>query len=347
MKTMTSPGEQEAEWTGFTSWLDELWCDVAVRAVAHELSSDWHRRRRAGIGLAATLASAAVGTAVFATAGRGFDVAALGSPWLVLPYVIAFLAILAPVLTAVQANLGDAEQAEAHRKTSASYFRLKQRLDLWRVDTRPNELPSKDQRAYISQEREELFRSSVASPRWALRTAERRLRTELKERMRADDRKLAALDDELAAWLLDWNLSRLGGVASSLWLPASYVAAAIYMARSPQPLGDRIGVLLIVGGIAALLGAVWKPPLAEPRKLHWLHRCLPSQVGFGVLLILLGNVLLFPSSEMEACILLWVVLDLSWRRQWSLPSALPRERERAVPSTSLWTPSLETSSEHQ
>ncbi len=346
MKTLASPGEQEAERAGFMAWLDELWCDVAVRAVAHELSADWHRRRRTGVGLAATMASAAVGTAMFAAAGKGFNLAAVAPPWQALPYVVAFLAILAPVLTAVQANLGDAEQAEAHRKISASYFRLKQRLDLWRIDARPSELPSKDQRAYVTQEREELFRSSAAPARWALRGAERRLRNELKERMH-DRKSLAALDDELAAWLFDWNLSRAGGVASSLWLPASYVAAAIYMARSPQPLGDRIGVLLIVGGIAALLGAVWKAPIAEPRKPHWLHRCLPSQVGFGVLLILLGNLLLFPSSEMEACIVLWIVLDLSWRRQWSVPTPLPREHEREAPSTGLWTASLETSSERR
>jgi len=331
MKKLASSGELSPEQTDFLAWLDELWFDAAVRALAHELSSTWHRRRASIIGIGATLVSALVAVSLFAIAVSESGLAPLTQSWRPLLFAMFGLAILAPVLAAVQANLRDHEHAEVHHKTSAGYFRLQQKLDLWRLDVQQSELPSRDQRVYASQEREELFKGGAIPLRRALRVAERRVRAELRGRAKLGDLRSAITSDARLQDGIDWSWGRLRGVGSAAWLPASYLAAALYLGRSPQPLADRIGTLLVVVGLALLLRALSIPSAIAPSRHRWLYRCLPSRVGLAVLLILLGNLLLFPSLELQVCTVLWLLLDLGLRKQASSSAALSSTARRSIP----------------
>jgi hypothetical protein len=116
----------------------EYWKVVAKRAIAHEKSAEWHRSRGAQLGVGATILSAVVGTAIFATitSHLGLDgKASITFPqggWALLLYIVVFAPlILAPVLTGVHTYVNDPEQAEKHKRCWAGYYRLQQRIDLF------------------------------------------------------------------------------------------------------------------------------------------------------------------------------------------------------------------------
>jgi hypothetical protein len=105
--------------------------DAMRRAVAHELAAEHHRRRGVQFGVAATLASSIVGSAIvvkitttLVQAGGG-TILAHPEGWTRLAYVaVGLLSILAPVLTGLQAFLRHPEQAAKHASSSAEYDRL-------------------------------------------------------------------------------------------------------------------------------------------------------------------------------------------------------------------------------
>lgn len=112
--------------------------DVARRAVAHELSGEYHRHRGVPLGIAATVVSAIVGSAIFITitAKLGFDggstISIPSRGWTLLAFIgFGLLSILAPILTGLQSHLNHPGQAEKHRASSADYYRLQQRLDFF------------------------------------------------------------------------------------------------------------------------------------------------------------------------------------------------------------------------
>src|SRR5262245_48727965 len=102
---------------------------VAMRAIAHELSAEWHRSRGVRLGVAATAISALVGSVIFATATSQLGLDGKGSislptgvgGWLL--YVsFGLLLITAPVLSGVNTYLNFPEQAEKHRTSCAGYY---------------------------------------------------------------------------------------------------------------------------------------------------------------------------------------------------------------------------------
>ncbi len=124
----------------------EYWKVVATRAIAHEKSAEWHRRRGTQLGTWSTAMSAVVGTTIFATITsqvgfnvkgnitlpEGGNITLPGGvePWLI--YVVfAFLLFATPVLTGVQTYLNHPEQAEMHKISWTGYYRLQQRIDLF------------------------------------------------------------------------------------------------------------------------------------------------------------------------------------------------------------------------
>jgi hypothetical protein len=116
----------------------EYWKVVARRAIAHEKSAEWHRKRGAKLGVGATILSAVVGTAIFATitSQLGLDgKASITFPqggWAILLYLLVFAPlILAPVLTGVHTQVNDPEQAEKHKRSWSGYYQIQQRLDLF------------------------------------------------------------------------------------------------------------------------------------------------------------------------------------------------------------------------
>lgn len=116
----------------------EYWKEVAKRAIAHEKSAEWHRKRGAKLGVGATIISAVVGTTIFATItsqlgldGKASITFPQGGMALLLYIVIFAPLILAPVLTGVHAYVNDPEQAEKHKRSWAGYYRLQQRIDLF------------------------------------------------------------------------------------------------------------------------------------------------------------------------------------------------------------------------
>lgn len=112
---------------------------VARRAIAHEKSAEWHRKRGARLGVGATILSAVVGTAIFATitsqlslAGEKATITLPRDGWATLLYLLVFAAlILAPVLTGVHTHVNDPEQAEKHKRSWGGYYQIQQRLDLF------------------------------------------------------------------------------------------------------------------------------------------------------------------------------------------------------------------------
>jgi hypothetical protein len=107
-------------------------------------------------------------------------------------------------------------------------------------------------------------------------------------------------------------------VLSALWFPAAFVAAATYLARSPEPLNVRIAGILIAAGLAMVCYALTPAALvrAKDNAVHrlGLARFIPSLLGVGVLLVLVGELLLFPSDEIAICAAAWIVFEQVWRR---------------------------------
>jgi hypothetical protein len=111
---------------------------VATRAIAHEKSAEWHYHWGVRLGLAATVLSAAVGSAIFVAVTKQLGLAGQGSipfptggwAWLIY-FVFGLLLIAAPVLTGVQTYLNHPEQAARHKASWAGYYRQQQRLDLF------------------------------------------------------------------------------------------------------------------------------------------------------------------------------------------------------------------------
>lgn len=114
----------------------EYWKLVATKAIAHEVSAEYHRARGVRLGIVATALSAMVGTAIFAiiTKQLGLDgqgnISLLTGGWAwVISGGFGLFLILAPVLTGVHTYLNDPQQAERHQASSARYYRLEQTID--------------------------------------------------------------------------------------------------------------------------------------------------------------------------------------------------------------------------
>jgi hypothetical protein len=110
---------------------------AATKANAHYAMADYCRRNHMRLGVAATVVSTLVGSAVFAGMATRVGTSSGTLPedleaWGVMAYVaIAILSISAPVLTGLQTFLKYAEQAERHSSTAVGYDILRQRLDLF------------------------------------------------------------------------------------------------------------------------------------------------------------------------------------------------------------------------
>jgi hypothetical protein len=109
--------------------------DAKRRAIGHEFAANHHRRRGVQFGIAATVVSSIVGSAIVAkisttlTEVGGGTILAHPEGWTRLAYVaVGLLSILAPVLTGLQAFLRHPEQTAKHTSSSAEYDRLSKRL---------------------------------------------------------------------------------------------------------------------------------------------------------------------------------------------------------------------------
>ena len=110
--------------------------EVYRRAVAHEVSAEYHRKLGVQLGLTSTALSAIVGSAVFVTIVSQLGLDARGT--LSIPhefwpraffYSVAGLSILSPVLGVCQAYLNEPAEVKAHTTSSAGYYRVRDRLD--------------------------------------------------------------------------------------------------------------------------------------------------------------------------------------------------------------------------
>jgi hypothetical protein len=308
MDAETNTGDRKSsERDDIRAWVDEFAYDVSKRAVAHEACADFHRSRGVLFGVGATAASTLAGVGMFVLATNRLDVGFVGG-WM---YAIGLLSLLSPVLFGIHANLRDAERAQAHRTASAGYFRLKQKLELLHSESRWRDpLSTRDERTKLVDERELVFAGSITVADEALRRAEKRLR--LDQRMR----KLPAA--EAKALLAEASAEEPNGIVHALWFPLAFVGAATYLARSPEPLNVRIASILIATGAGMALVALTPRALAKAKKLnasrHGLARFIPSQIGIGVLLVLVGELLLFPADEIAICAAAWIIVEQVWRR---------------------------------
>lgn len=93
----------------------------------HEYAAMRHARHHFQLGIAATILTAVVGTAVFASMAK--DSIALWAK-----IVVALISLLAAVATALQAFLGLEKRAESHRSTRAEYDAIARKIDLFLAD---------------------------------------------------------------------------------------------------------------------------------------------------------------------------------------------------------------------
>jgi len=162
---------------------------VNRRAIAHELSAEFHRHRGVQIGILATVISAIVGSTVFVTLitrigldGKGtISVPSKGWGWLA--YVgFAFLSVLAPVLIGLQTFLNHPGEAEKHTISSAEYYHLLDRLDSL-ISLYPGEQltgtqieAAEKEMADISNEIEKTHKKSIQLTKRAIRDADTQIR---------------------------------------------------------------------------------------------------------------------------------------------------------------------------
>jgi hypothetical protein len=80
----------------------------------------------------------------------------------------------------------------------------------------------------------------------------------------------------------------------------------------------RIATILIATGVGMAIVGLTPRSLAKLKKLnverHGLARFIPSQLGVGVLLVLVGELLLFPSDEIAIAAAGWIIVEQVWRR---------------------------------
>ncbi len=308
MDAETNTGDRKSsERDDIRAWVDEFAYDVSKRAVAHEACADFHRSRGVLYGASAIVVSALGGVAMFLIAANVIR-PGLDNAW---TYAIGMLALLSPVLLGIHANLRDAERAQAHRTASAGYFRLKQKLELLHSESRWRDpLSTRDERTKLVDERELVFAGSVTVAEAALRRAERRLRLEQKLRRLPTAEAKAALAD--AAF------EERSVLVNTLWFPLAFVAAVTFLARSPEPLNVRIATILIAVGIGTVIAGLRPRALAKLKRANatrtGLARFIPSQIGVGVLLVLIGELLLFPTDETAIAAALWIIMEQVWRR---------------------------------
>ncbi|HEY6881834.1 MAG TPA: hypothetical protein VI299_27590 [Polyangiales bacterium] len=307
MDAESNTGERKSERDDIRAWVDEFAYDVSKRAVAHETCADYHRARGVLFGVGATAASALAGIAMFAIAAQRVDLGFAGG-WM---YAVGLLSLLPPVLLGIHANLRDAERAQAHKTASAGYFRLKQKLELLHSESRWRDpLSTRDERAKLVDEREIVFGGSITVSEQALRKAERRLQLAYKLR------KLPAVEAQAA--LEEASERRASALLGALWFPLAFIAAATFLARSPEPLNARIATILITAGVGMVAVGLTPRAFARLKAANLtrtgLARFIPSQIGIGVLLVLIGELLLFPTDEVAICAAAWIVVEQVWRR---------------------------------
>jgi hypothetical protein len=307
MDAETNTGDRKSERDDIRTWVDEFAYDVSKRAVAHEACADFHRSRSVLFGVSATAASAIAGVAMFLIAANQVDFGFSGGH----AYAIGLLSLLSPVLIGIHANLRDAERAQAHKTASAGYFRLKQKLELLHSEARWRDpLSTRDERAKLVDERELVFGGSITVSEDALQRADKRLRLEQKLR------KLPTAEAKVA--LAEVSAPARTGLLAALWFPLTFIAAATFLARSPDPLNVRIATLLIATGVGMVLVGLTPRALAKLKAVnvarHGLARFIPSQIGVGVLLVLIGELLLFPTDEIAICAAAWIIVEQVWRR---------------------------------
>ena len=124
---------------------NEYRTEVAMRAIAHERSAEWHRKRGTILGVAATVISAVMGSSIITAATSHIKDGHIDLPTGFLPsliyFCLAFGLILAPVLSGIQTYLNDPEQAEKHRITSAGYYRLQRQIDILQLQHSDEKVP--------------------------------------------------------------------------------------------------------------------------------------------------------------------------------------------------------------
>ena len=110
--------------------------EAQLRAVAHERSAEWHRKMGVRLGIATTIVSAIVGSAVFVTVTTQLGISGKGT--LSIPqdflarglfYIVLGLSILSPILAGLQTYLNEPGQAAKHTSSAAEYSHVKQRFD--------------------------------------------------------------------------------------------------------------------------------------------------------------------------------------------------------------------------
>ena len=124
--------------------------DVEIRAKAHEMSAEHHRKRGERLGNATTIVSGLVGSAVFLTISTQLGIGQENFSWpaqglpLVAAIFVCLLSIAAPILSALHERINDSNQAAIHRASSRDYSHLKRLLDQFLIDFSELSLSSKE-----------------------------------------------------------------------------------------------------------------------------------------------------------------------------------------------------------
>ena len=125
--------------------------DVEMRAFAHYVSSNDHRRKGVRWGVAAAILGGAAGLSTLAGASRLDSLkdalSHFGVSWSVFLVVLGVVFLISSIVSGVMHFLQHPEQARTHMASYAGYFRIKQRLEIFRLwyDDRNGTSPDKVQ----------------------------------------------------------------------------------------------------------------------------------------------------------------------------------------------------------
>jgi hypothetical protein len=125
-------GELPVETDDATALLRQWLYGIRISHVGHRRAATVFARRARILGVSATLASAVVGTTVFASLSESADQRLL--------VIAAILSVVAVIMSSLQTFLNYGELVAAHRSAGTGYAALRRRVDQIVVFAKPDDL---------------------------------------------------------------------------------------------------------------------------------------------------------------------------------------------------------------
>lgn len=286
--------------------------DAALRARAHEVSAESHRKRGMILNVVEIVLSAAVGTTIVAAAmshGESRSVLYLG---------LGFIVIAQPLIARLNAFLSNPVHVERHNRSSAAYYALNRLIALQLVD--PDTTTADKLRRLVDKVNREFSEISAAGIPLTLR-ALHRARVRMIDESRLEQQALLRGAEEVAPVQPVWQWDAVRRFVGVLVLPLLATTAVPFLiissALSPQ---GKIAAIAVAFALALVFSSSWRVTadhVAGAKDL-WsgLLTRLRKPMTIGVVLILGSEMLLLMMSELQHVSDPWKHVYV-FTREWS------------------------------